>query len=87
MAVFVLDRKKEPLMPCSEKRARLLLNRGRARVHKMYPFSIRLVDRTRRNSAAATQNRSRLKADRNRDRARSRFHRKRGRADRAQAPR
>jgi 5-methylcytosine-specific restriction endonuclease McrA len=45
MSVFVLDRKKKPLMPCSEKRARLLLNRGRARVHKMYPFTIRLIDR------------------------------------------
>jgi hypothetical protein len=33
-------------MPCSEKRARLLLERGRARVHKMFPFTIRLVDRT-----------------------------------------
>ncbi len=47
MSVFVLDRKKKPLMPCSEKRARLLLSRGRARVHKMYPFTIRLVDRAR----------------------------------------
>lgn len=45
MSVFVLDRKKKPLMPCSEKRARLLLERGRARVHRMVPFSIRLVDR------------------------------------------
>ena len=45
MAVFVLDKHQKPLMPCSEKRARLLLNRGRARVHKMYPFTIRLVDR------------------------------------------
>lgn len=33
-------------MPCSEKRARLLLERGRARVHKLHPFTIRLVDRT-----------------------------------------
>jgi 5-methylcytosine-specific restriction endonuclease McrA len=32
-------------MPCSEKRARLMLDRGRARVHRMYPFTIRLVDR------------------------------------------
>ena len=32
-------------MPCSEKRARLLLKRGRARVHRMYPFTIRLIDR------------------------------------------
>ena len=32
-------------MPCSEKRARKLLERGRARVHRLIPFSIRLVDR------------------------------------------
>ncbi|HBQ05680.1 MAG TPA: HNH endonuclease, partial [Halomonas sp.] len=45
MAVFVLDKKKQPLMPCSEKRARLLLARGRAVVHKRYPFTIRLKNR------------------------------------------
>jgi 5-methylcytosine-specific restriction endonuclease McrA len=45
MAVFVLDKHKRPLMPCSEKRARLLLERGRAAVHKRYPFTIRLKDR------------------------------------------
>ena len=45
MAVFVLDKKKRPLMSCSEKRARLLLERGRAVVYKMYPFTIRLKDR------------------------------------------
>jgi 5-methylcytosine-specific restriction endonuclease McrA len=45
MAVFVLDKKKQPLMPCSEKRARLLLNRGRAVVVTLYPFTIRLKDR------------------------------------------
>jgi 5-methylcytosine-specific restriction endonuclease McrA len=32
-------------MPCSEKRARLLLKRGRAVVVKLYPFTIRLKDR------------------------------------------
>ena len=32
-------------MPCSEKRARLLLKRGRARVARRYPFTIRLIDR------------------------------------------
>ena len=42
---FVLDKRKKPLMPCSEKRARLLLERGRARVHRLIPFAIRLVDR------------------------------------------
>jgi 5-methylcytosine-specific restriction endonuclease McrA len=46
LSVFVLDRTKHPLMPCTEKRARLLLTRGRARVHKLVPFTIRLVDRS-----------------------------------------
>jgi 5-methylcytosine-specific restriction endonuclease McrA len=50
MAVFVLDKRKKPLMPCSEKRARLLLERGRARVHRLVPFTIRLVDRLQENS-------------------------------------
>ena len=45
MAVLVLDKTKQPLMPCSEKRARLLLDRGRAVVVRMYPFTIRLKDR------------------------------------------
>ncbi|MDQ3058128.1 MAG: RNA-guided endonuclease IscB [Pseudomonadota bacterium] len=44
MAVFVLDRGGSPLMPCTEKRARLLLARGRARVHRVMPFTIRVVD-------------------------------------------
>ena len=38
MAVLVLDKKHKPLMPCSERRAR---------IHSMYPFVIRLVERTR----------------------------------------
>src|SRR5215475_5514849 len=50
MAVFVLDQKGKPLMPCSEKRARQLLERGRARVHKLTPFAIRRVDRLVENS-------------------------------------
>ena len=45
MAVFVLNKHKKALMPASEKRARLLLQRGRAVVVKMYPFTIRLKDR------------------------------------------
>ena len=44
MAVFVLDRSGRALMPCTEKRARLLLARGRARVHRVMPFTIRVVD-------------------------------------------
>ncbi len=44
MSVFVLDQHKQPLMPCSEKRARLLLSRKRAVVHRIMPFTIRLKD-------------------------------------------
>lgn len=51
MAAFVLDCRKKPLMPCSEKRARLLLGRGRARVHRLVPFTIRLIDRQVEDSA------------------------------------
>ena len=51
MSVFVLDKRKKPLMPCSEKRARKLLDSGRARVHRLIPFAIRVVDRTVEESA------------------------------------
>jgi len=43
--VYVLDKHKKPLMPCTEKRARLLLERRRAVIHKIMPFTIRLKDR------------------------------------------
>ncbi|QBE66291.1 RNA-guided endonuclease IscB [Pseudoduganella lutea] len=45
MTVLVLDKKKRPLMPCTPKRARKLLAAGRARIHRLFPFCIRLVDR------------------------------------------
>jgi 5-methylcytosine-specific restriction endonuclease McrA len=45
MAVFVLDKRHRPLMPCSEKRAGRLLDRGRAVVHRLHPFTLRLKDR------------------------------------------
>jgi 5-methylcytosine-specific restriction endonuclease McrA len=51
MAVFILDHHHRPLMPCSEKRARLLLARSRAVVHRRVPFIIRLKDRKREQSA------------------------------------
>lgn len=60
MAVFVLDKSGTALMPCSEKRARLMLQRGRARVHRLMPFVIRLVDRTAKESRFQTL---RLKLD------------------------
>src|SRR2546426_1066720 len=44
--VFVLDTQKKPLMPCTPRRARLLLTRRRAAVHRLSPFTIRLKDRT-----------------------------------------
>ncbi len=48
--VFVLDKHKKPLMPCTEKRAGQLLERGRAVVHKVFPFTIRLKDRAAEES-------------------------------------
>src|SRR5258708_2853992 len=44
--VFVLDQHKKPLMPCTPRRARLLLARKRAVVHRLSPFTIRLKDRS-----------------------------------------
>jgi 5-methylcytosine-specific restriction endonuclease McrA len=43
--VFVLDKHKKPLMPCTPKKARLLLSRRRAVVHRRSPLVIRLKDR------------------------------------------
>ena len=60
MAVFVLDRQGQALMPCSEKRARLLLERGRARIHRLVPFVIRLTDR---HAASCTCQPLRIKLD------------------------
>jgi 5-methylcytosine-specific restriction endonuclease McrA len=43
MAVFVVDCNGRPLMPCSEKHARKLLERGKAVLFRFSPFSIRLT--------------------------------------------
>lgn len=45
MAVFVVGKNKKPLMPCTERRARILLSRKRAVVVRRAPFTIRLKDR------------------------------------------
>ena len=50
MYVFVLDNRKEPLTPCRPSRARHLLDSGRAVVHKLFPFTIRLKDRLVKDS-------------------------------------
>jgi 5-methylcytosine-specific restriction endonuclease McrA len=44
--VFVWDKNRKPLMPTTPKRARLLLDRGRARIYCFRPFTIILIDRT-----------------------------------------
>lgn len=55
MAVFVLDPRKRPLMPCSapenigiygRKCAQSLLERGRTVAHRLIPFTLRMRDRT-----------------------------------------
>lgn len=51
MSVYVLDRNGKALMPCSQKRARKMLSAGRARVHRLVPFVIRLTDRQVTDSA------------------------------------
>lgn len=43
--VFVLDNKKDPLMPCTPARARILLTKKQASVFKYFPFTIILHNR------------------------------------------
>jgi 5-methylcytosine-specific restriction endonuclease McrA len=43
--VFVIDKNKQPLMPCTPARARQLLAAGKAAVFRRYPFTIILKDR------------------------------------------
>ncbi|QST02468.1 HNH endonuclease (plasmid) [Pontibacillus sp. ALD_SL1] len=42
--VFVLNKNKKPLHPCSPAKARKLLKQGKAVVHKKFPFTIRLKE-------------------------------------------
>jgi hypothetical protein len=44
--VFVLSKNKKPLMPCHPARAREMLRKGKAIIHKIHPFTIRLKNRT-----------------------------------------
>ncbi len=43
--VFVIDKSKQPLMPCHPTRARELLRKGKANVYRRYPFTIILTER------------------------------------------
>ena len=52
MRVFVLDRNRTPLNPCSPARARQLLRTGRAAVLRRFPFTIILKERAADPAAA-----------------------------------
>ena len=45
MKVFVIDKNRKPLDPCTPARARILLAKGRAAVIRRFPFTIILKDR------------------------------------------
>jgi 5-methylcytosine-specific restriction endonuclease McrA len=42
---FVVSKAGNPLMPCSNARARILIRKGRAKVYRLFPFTIQLIDR------------------------------------------
>ena len=43
MLVFVINKHGNPLMPCSQRKARLLLKQNKARIHCYEPFTIQLL--------------------------------------------
>jgi len=43
--VLIIDRHKQPLMPCHPARARELLNNGKAAVYRRYPFTLIMTER------------------------------------------
>jgi RRXRR protein/HNH endonuclease len=45
MRIFVLDKNKQPLMPCHPARARQLLAKGKAAVFRQAPFTLILLER------------------------------------------
>jgi len=42
MSVCVINQRSQPLMPCSERKAKLLLKQGKAKVKELKPFTIQL---------------------------------------------
>lgn len=42
MRVFVINMRGEPLMPCSQRKARILLKQNKAKIYKYNPFTIQL---------------------------------------------
>jgi len=43
MLVYVLNKQGDPLMPCSPKKARILLSENKAKVVRTLPFTIKLT--------------------------------------------
>jgi len=43
MKVYVLNKHSKPLMPCSPRKARILLRDKKAKVVKKHPFTIQLL--------------------------------------------
>ena len=46
MRVFVKNMRGEPLMPCSQRKARLLLKEGKTKIIDYKPFTIQLLQAT-----------------------------------------
>ena len=46
VSVYVLNKRGEPLMPCSPRKAKVLLKQGKAKVVKRCPFTIQLISAT-----------------------------------------
>lgn len=49
MKPFVVSMKGKPLMPCSERKARILLKEGKAKIFQRHPFTIQLLYPTGEN--------------------------------------
>ena len=49
MKPFVVSMKGKPLMPCSERKARILLKEGKAKIFQRHPFTIWLLYPTGEN--------------------------------------
>lgn len=54
MRVFVLNQRNQPLMPCSPRKARVLLKQNKAKVVKRAPFTIQLTIATGENKQDIT---------------------------------
>lgn len=61
--VFVLNKNKKPLSPCSNATARKLLKLGKAVIHKKYPFTIRLKELKKINDEKTEKQEYRIKID------------------------